>query len=395
VAAPTPELAAAAAPELNAEPEAASAVNRQPSKPEPKVQAEPRPFTAPVIALRPEAPAPAADETLAAAAFVAAPMPQPAASAPAEGAAPIPFPQRRRNGISRLGEKPSSGHKRGLIAASIAVAVLVGGGVVAKTLLARPGNATPGVAQSLTSQAAASLGTAPSAAQPQVAVADSAAAAAPIVVPPLAPADTAGLTAAEKQKQEEDRRRLEEQRRLQQRQQDSVRQARLATAAAQPVTAAPQQVSLQNAPRPAPSVPAPQMEQRPVAPAASAPAPAAAAPARPAADPNRVYSAEELDSRPSLANAPAFRSAVSRSYPAALEGTNTWGSAVVSFVVRADGSVDRSSISVVEASHPAFRGAATAAIARARFTPARVGGQAVRTQVSMPITWRGGAQDDD
>lgn len=364
-------------------------------KPEPKSEPKPEPVSAPVIALKPEAPAPAADETLAAAYTAALPASQgePApAAAPADDTAPIPLPdRRRRNGLARLGSAPSGGSKRGLIAAGIAVAVLVGGGVVAKTLIARPG-ATPQVAQNLTSQAAASLGAAPSPAQPHAPTADSAALAAP---PPLAPADTAGLTPAEKRRQEEERRRLEEQRRLQQRQQDSLRQAQLAANAAQPPAPEPQQVALQSAPRPVTGVPAPQLGQRPAAPAATPPALAAAAPPRPAADPNRLYSAEELDTAPSLANAPAFRSAISRSYPTDLQGTNTWGSAVVSFVVRPDGTVERGSISVVEASHPAFRGAAMTAISRARFNPARVGGQAVRTQVSMPITWRGGERDDD
>lgn len=402
VAPPAAVASAPAAPKPEAKPEpvasrpepvAAAPEAALVATPAPKADARPEPVTAPVFTLKPETTTAAADDTVAMAAYVPAPVESaPSVVAQQDPNAPISLPERRRNGLARLGGAPSTGHKRGLIAASIAVAVLVGGGVVAKTLLARPGSTTPQVAQSLTSQATAALGTAPAAAQPQALPTDSAAAA--VVLPPVAPADTAGLTAAEKRKQEEDRRRLEEQRRLQQRQQDSLRQVQLA-AAAQPVVPAPQQVALQNAPRPTPGVPAPQMD-RPVAPTVSAPAPAAAAPARPAAaDPNRVYSAEELDARPSLANAQAFRSAVSRSYPSALEGTSTWGSAVVSFVVRPDGSVDRSTISVVEASHPAFRNAATTAISRARFTPARVGGQAVRTQVSMPITWRGGAQDDD
>ncbi|HYW12558.1 MAG TPA: TonB family protein, partial [Longimicrobium sp.] len=154
--------------------------------------------------------------------------------------------------------------------------------------------------------------------------------------------------------------------------------------------------AIQNAPRtPAPTSPqAPRLEQRaqPVAAAAPPPAPE---PSRPAADPNRIYSADELDTRPSLANGSAFRSAVNRTYPGTLRGSNTWGSAVVSFVVMPDGRVDRSSVTVVEASQPAFRGAAAAAIANARFNPARVGGQPVRTTVSMPITWQGGGQDDE
>ena len=90
-----------------------------------------------------------------------------------------------------------------------------------------------------------------------------------------------------------------------------------------------------------------------------------------------------------------FGSAVNRSYPSTLRNTGRWGNALVSFTVGADGRVERSSISVEQASHPAFRTAATAAISAARFTPARVNGQPVRAQVSMPITWQGGGERDE
>jgi TonB family protein len=50
---------------------------------------------------------------------------------------------------------------------------------------------------------------------------------------------------------------------------------------------------------------------------------------------------------------------------------------------------------VDQASHPAFRSAAVAAVRAARFNPARVDGQPVRASVSMPITWQGSRDRDD
>jgi TonB family protein len=380
-----------------AAPAAAEIVVPQPvvaaAPPQPKSAPEPIVAIAQAVAPEPAAPAAEEDRTIAAPPAVLAPMPvlaeTPASAEVATEAetAPIPLADRRRRaGMERLGQ-PSGGHRRAMLAAGIVVALIVAGGVVKTVLAGGTGPDAPAV-QSLASRAAATVGGAPPAGQPQAPVADSAAPGA---------ADTAtqavALTPEEQRRQDEERRKQEDLRKQQQRQQDSLRQARLAAQTALPGAPVPQQVALQNAPRPDVTAPAPRLEQRPQA--AASPPPAPAEPARPAADPNRVYSAEELDTRPSLANSSAFRTAVNRSYPNVLRGSNTWGSAVVSFVVLPDGRVDRSSISVGEASHPAFRGAAAAAIGNARFNPARVGGQPVRTQVSMPITWQSGERDDD
>jgi serine/threonine-protein kinase len=359
-----------------------------PAAPVPTAEAKPEATSepAPVFVAGPPAPPspaePAADETL------LAPALAPLAAEPAAVAdAPIPLPERRRNrGLQRLGE-PAPGNRRALLAAGIVIAVIVTGGVVARTVLAG-GGAQPPAAANLASRALASAGGAPVAGQPQQAApADSAVpGAADSVAPPAA-----ALTPEEQRKADEERKRLEDQRRQQQRQQDSLRQAQQLAAqqAAQPAGVAPQQVALSTPPRPVETQAAPRLD----APAPSAPP--TAAPERPRADPNRVYGGDELDTRPSLANGSQFRSAVQRTYPGTLRGSGQWGSAVVSFVVLPDGRVDRSSVQVVEASQPAFRAAASAAIANARFTPARVGGQPVRAQVSMPITWQSDGRDDD
>jgi TonB family protein len=355
-------------------------------------ETKPEPAHAPVIAAAPivvpEPVAPTADETVPVLTVIAS---EPAAPA-AESPAPISIPERRRTrGLATMGPA-SPGHRRGLLAASIVIAVIVVGGVVAKTVLAGGGGAQAPVANTLASAALASAGGAPAAGQPQAPAADSA-------LPGAAAADSAAqpnpaLTPEEQRKEAEERKRLEDQRRQQLRQQDSLRRVQLAAqTAAQPAAAVPQQVAVAPVQRPVESAPAPRLEQPAASvPAASAPAPA---PERPRADPNRVYGGDELDTRPSLSNGSAFRSAVQRTYPGTLRGSGQWGRAVVSFVVLPDGRVDRSSVTVVEASQPAFRGAATAAIANARFNPARVDGQPVRAQVSMPITWQGGGRDDD
>ena len=261
------------------------------------------------------------------------------------------------------------------------------GGLIAKTVLAGSG-ARP-EAQRL---AASSLLPTPGGAQPQQAAVDPAAQDATVDAPAAAVDPT--LTPQEQARKAEEQKKLEEQRRLQQRQRDSLRQVQ--QLAAQQQAAAPQ-VALAAAPRPASSAPAPQIEQRAAVPAASEPAapPPSAPAARPAADANRVYGGGEVDQAPSLANGSSFRSAVNRSYPAVLRNSGQWGNALVSFTVGADGRVERSSITVDQASHPSFRAAAAAAIASARFNPARVNGQPVRASVSMPITWQGGEQRDE
>uniref|UniRef100_UPI003B3A28AF protein kinase domain-containing protein n=1 Tax=Longimicrobium sp. TaxID=2029185 RepID=UPI003B3A28AF len=172
------------------------------------------------------------------------------------GATLIPIPE-RRSGMAKMGQPAGNG--RALLAASIAAAVLVGGGVIAKTVLAGA-DPTPSVQR----LAAASLTATPAGtAQPRQAAVDPAAPAASVDTPAAAAAVDAALTPEEQARKAEEQKKLEEQRRLQQRQRDSLRQVQ--QLAAQQQAAAPQ-VALA-APRAAASVPAPQMEQRVAAPA--------------------------------------------------------------------------------------------------------------------------------
>ncbi|HEY7770595.1 TonB family protein [Longimicrobium sp.] len=287
-----------------------------------------------------------------------------------DGPAPgVPVTPIVRYGRRKPSAQPAGG-RGGLIAAGVALAVLIaGGGLVAKTAIG--GSSTDAAAARLASPARATAS--PEASAP----APSAEAAAPAAEQPTTTPNPAASAADEERRRAEEKRKQDQLRRDQQRRADSMRAAQLASAR-QPAAQAPAPIQ---PPTPAENRPAPQVAVA-APPAAAAPAPAA--PTRPRVDPSRVYRAGELDVAPALANRADFGRVVARNYPSSANGA---GSAVVEFVVLPNGTVDRSSIRVLEVSDPVFRRAATAAASAARFTPARVDGQAVRASVSIPLTW--------
>lgn len=74
-------------------------------------------------------------------------------------------------------------------------------------------------------------------------------------------------------------------------------------------------------------------------------------------------------------------------YPDSLRASARRGEVIVQFVVDTTGRVDRSTLKIVRADHPAFDAAAIAALADSatRFSPARVGGRAVKQLVQLPF----------
>ncbi|HEY0022861.1 MAG TPA: TonB family protein [Longimicrobium sp.] len=290
---------------------------------------------------------------------------------PADRGAPsVPVTPIVRYGRPRPNAQPTGG-RRGLIAAGVVLAVLVaGGGLVAKTAMG--GSSTDAAAARLASPALAAASSAASTAAPSTDVA------APAVEEPKPTTDRTAAAADEERRRAEEKRKQDQLRRDQQRRADSIRAAQLASARQAAAQAAPAPIQ---PPAPVENRPVPQVA---VAPPPAAAAPAPSAPARPRVDPSRVYRAGELDEAPALANRADFGRVVARNYPSSASGA---GSAVVQFVVLPNGTVDRSSIRVLEVSDPVFRRAATAAAGAARFTPARVDGQPVRATVSIPLTW--------
>jgi periplasmic protein TonB len=79
---------------------------------------------------------------------------------------------------------------------------------------------------------------------------------------------------------------------------------------------------------------------------------------------------------------------VTPDYPSSLRETGVEGQVVVEFVVNENGRVDASSIKIVESSHALFTSSVRNALPRMRFSPARIGGTAVKQYVRQPFTFR-------
>ncbi len=95
-----------------------------------------------------------------------------------------------------------------------------------------------------------------------------------------------------------------------------------------------------------------------------------------------VYAAGDLQEQPHLVAGPSL------AYPAPLLLAGIQGRVIVQVVVDATGHVEEGSISVVESTDPRFDAAAKEYVERARFSPGRVGGQAVRVRVQIPVEFR-------
>ncbi len=107
-----------------------------------------------------------------------------------------------------------------------------------------------------------------------------------------------------------------------------------------------------------------------------------------AQDASKTYTLAEVETKPSLASVQAFQRVVSDGYPEDLKRRRMGGIAEISFVVDATGKVEPSSVEIVDATQPAFGEAAKKALLGTGFKPGRVGGNAVRTKVSLPIVYR-------
>jgi protein TonB len=96
----------------------------------------------------------------------------------------------------------------------------------------------------------------------------------------------------------------------------------------------------------------------------------------------------EVETKPSLASVTEFQRLVNDGYPEEMKKRRMGGIAEVSFVVDASGKVEPGSVEVVDATQPAFGEAAKKALLQAGFKPGKVSGNAVRTQVSLPIVYK-------
>ena len=77
-----------------------------------------------------------------------------------------------------------------------------------------------------------------------------------------------------------------------------------------------------------------------------------------------------------------------QAYPDLLRSAGIWGESSATFVVLPDGTVDRASIRVRNATHQDFRAATTQVVSRLRFVPAERAGQAVAFPGRVAISWQ-------
>lgn len=75
-------------------------------------------------------------------------------------------------------------------------------------------------------------------------------------------------------------------------------------------------------------------------------------------------------------------------YPSSMRQSGVTGRVVVQFVVAANGRVEPGSIKVLESTNPAFAAAVREVLPRHRFSPAKIGGRAVRQIVQQPFVFR-------
>lgn len=101
-----------------------------------------------------------------------------------------------------------------------------------------------------------------------------------------------------------------------------------------------------------------------------------------------VVAVEDLTDPPALASARQAANLIQESYPSRLQRRGIGGDVVLEFVVNADGKVDDNTVEVVSASISGLGDAAKSVINRIRFTPGKVNGQPVRTQIQFPIQYR-------
>ena len=99
------------------------------------------------------------------------------------------------------------------------------------------------------------------------------------------------------------------------------------------------------------------------------------------------YTLAEVTERPGLKNGREAQRTILRSYPQRLQDAGLGGRVVLRFIVDATGKVEASTVEVVDTSLQALSAAAVEAITEIEFNPGKKDGNAVRTQVVMPIAY--------
>jgi TonB family protein len=102
----------------------------------------------------------------------------------------------------------------------------------------------------------------------------------------------------------------------------------------------------------------------------------------------RIYDVESLDEAPRLNNVAVVQRGLERAYPPLLRDAGVGGTVLLGFTILEDGSVDPSSVEVLESANQEFSTAAISVVRRMRFTPGIVNDRAVRVGVQLPISFQ-------
>jgi protein TonB len=100
-----------------------------------------------------------------------------------------------------------------------------------------------------------------------------------------------------------------------------------------------------------------------------------------------IYQASDLTEQPKIKDAQQARTVIMRSYNTHLQNAGFQGRVELTFVVKADGTVDPESVEILRSPADALSSAAKAAVARIQFQPGKKDGTAVACRVAMPISY--------
>ena len=101
----------------------------------------------------------------------------------------------------------------------------------------------------------------------------------------------------------------------------------------------------------------------------------------------QAFNPEQLSEMPKIKSASQARLAIERAYPQQLQVAGVGGKVQVRFVVKADGSVDATSVEIVAASMKVLGDAAVEAVRKIEFVPGKKDGSPVAAIVLMPISF--------
>jgi TonB family protein len=101
-----------------------------------------------------------------------------------------------------------------------------------------------------------------------------------------------------------------------------------------------------------------------------------------------AYDVSAVSVAPRLNNHDEVQRSLEIAYPPLLRDAGVGGTVLLGFIVVEDGSVDPTSVYVIESDNPEFSIAALMVAKRMRFDPAIVNERPVRVRVQMPITFQ-------